>query len=211
MLLSRVRSVAAVGAAIPHRPRRNGFTTIELLVVVAIVASLAAVVLPRVTDYVVRGRAAALAQSLDALVNAIMAFRSDVGRFPQQLVSLGAPLTASSTDVCSTPSVPRYIPEQNRKAWRGPYVARVLGPAGIVSGTATIQDTVRRTPMDPTQFGRVLVNVNGVDQKIAEELERVLDGRVPVPFSGDTTGTIRWVDEGGRRGKLSYAIPAVGC
>lgn len=192
---------------------RAGFTIMEILVVLALLGGIAALAVPRVSDYLVKGRAAALAQNLDAVAKALMAFRADVGRYPQQLVSLTEPLTISTLDVCSTASVPRVIPELNRKAWRGPYLVRNLTSAGIVTGSATIQNTVRRVPTDPTQFAALYVDVEGVDRKIAEDLEGAIDGPVNATFTGATTGNIRWVEvgTGSRRGTLSYGIPLTGC
>lgn len=66
----------------------DGFTLIELIVVLAIVALLVSLALPRYVDSLDRGREAALRSSLTTVRGAIDQFAADKGRYPDSLAAL---------------------------------------------------------------------------------------------------------------------------
>lgn len=68
------------------RPR--GFTLIELMVVMAIVALLIAIAAPRYFNHVDRAKEAVLKQSLNVMRDAIDKFHGDQGRYPTTLDEL---------------------------------------------------------------------------------------------------------------------------
>ena len=73
-------------------PGRRGFTLIELIVVLAIIALLASIVAPRYTRSVERAREASLKTSLNVMRDAIDKFAGDRGRYPatlDEMVQLG--------------------------------------------------------------------------------------------------------------------------
>ena len=76
--------------AMPHppTPRRAGFTLIELIVVLAIVALLSSIAVPRYVDGVERAREAALHGTLATVRDAIDQFAADRGRYPDSLLEL---------------------------------------------------------------------------------------------------------------------------
>lgn len=69
---------------------RGGFTVIELLVVLAVVALLAAVATPRYVQQVERAREVALRESLFRMREAIDHFHADQARYPDALGELVA-------------------------------------------------------------------------------------------------------------------------
>ena len=74
--------------------RAKGFTLIEMLAVLVILVTLAAIVIPRFINAGTRSREAALRQTLAEVRNAISIFRNDTGYYPQQssdLVATTAP------------------------------------------------------------------------------------------------------------------------
>jgi prepilin-type N-terminal cleavage/methylation domain-containing protein len=74
---------------VPTRPpRTRGFTLIELIVVMAIMALLSSIALPRYVASVDRAREAALKTSLATMRDAIDQFGADKGRYPATLVEL---------------------------------------------------------------------------------------------------------------------------
>jgi len=65
-----------------HRPRQSGFTLIEVMVVVAILAILAAVVVPRVMDEPAKARRAKAQQDIRAIESALDLYKLDNYRYP---------------------------------------------------------------------------------------------------------------------------------
>ena len=70
------------------RARRRGFTLIELIVVMAIVALLVSIAAPRYFRSIERARENTLRTSLNVMRNAIDQFESDKGRYPDSLDEL---------------------------------------------------------------------------------------------------------------------------
>jgi len=68
--------------------RRRGFTLIELLAVMAILATLLAIVAPQYFDSVDRAKEAALRADLQSLRDAIDKHLADTGRLPDSLQAL---------------------------------------------------------------------------------------------------------------------------
>lgn len=90
-------------------PAKNeGFTLLELLVVLVILGLLAAVVTPQVLNYLGRARTQAAALQIHSLSEALDLYRLDIGRYPSEQEGLGA-LVQSPTGV---------------RNWFGPYVKK---------------------------------------------------------------------------------------
>jgi general secretion pathway protein G len=68
--------------------RRAGFTLIELIVVMAIIATLLTIALPRYFGSVERSKEVTLRQSLNVMREAIDKFNADNGRYPEKLEDL---------------------------------------------------------------------------------------------------------------------------
>lgn len=71
--------------------RVRGFTLIEMLAVLVILVTLAAIVIPRFINAGTRSREAALRQTLAETRNAITIFRNDTGYYPRQLSDITRP------------------------------------------------------------------------------------------------------------------------
>jgi len=95
---------------------RRGFTLPEILVTVTVVAVLAAVVVPAVTQYVSKGDTPATEQDLNQIRNAITAYIADTRQNPTSLYAL-------TTNV------------GNLSTWKGPYLSTG------VNGTTTVGTT----------------------------------------------------------------------
>lgn len=67
---------------------QRGFTLIELMVVMAIVATLLTIAMPRYFQSLERSREAALKQTLAVTRDAIDKYHGDTGRYPQNLEEL---------------------------------------------------------------------------------------------------------------------------
>ena len=102
--------------------RQEGFTLIELLVVLAILAMLAALVVPRVFKNLDKAKVDTAKAQIAAFESALGAYRLDVGSFPttdQGLQALRArPVGVEDWD---GPYLPKDIPLD---PWKHPYVYR---------------------------------------------------------------------------------------
>lgn len=76
---------------LPIRHRAAGFTLIELMIVVAIIAILAAIAIPQYKDYLVRTQASEGLMTAEGVKAAIWEFRHNTGYFPTSNESAGLP------------------------------------------------------------------------------------------------------------------------
>jgi general secretion pathway protein G len=105
--------------AISERGKR-GFTLVELLVVIVILAVLAAIVLPKFMDSGKRSKEAALKGDLKLLRNAVTLFQTDTGAYPLTLADLAA--TSAPAKGLDTNGAQQDIPAST---WHGPYVQEI--------------------------------------------------------------------------------------
>lgn len=167
------------------RPRR-GFTLPEVLVTLAIVATLAAVLLPALNNQLSKGDAGRLTSDLLAVQTAVGAFTSDVRRFPADLTDLKTKPGSSDLDVLGNAFGSVLI-----NKWRGPYLSKDLsgsdmptGYGSTISGGFTRTSyngieylTITVTPLTPAEF-------NNIDQ-IIDETANSTAGQMR--FSGNAT------------------------
>jgi general secretion pathway protein G len=71
-----------------HWSRRRGFTLIELMIVLALIATLLTIALPRYFGSLERSKEAALKQTLATTRDAIDKFFADNGKYPESLPEL---------------------------------------------------------------------------------------------------------------------------
>src|SRR5512141_2067264 len=92
--------------------KRRGFTLVELMVVVLIIAALAALIVPRVIGRQADAYRAKAAADIAQLDSALQQFRLDNDRYPTTEEGLNALRTAP----------------QDVRNWRGPYLQKPLPP-----------------------------------------------------------------------------------
>jgi general secretion pathway protein G len=98
-------------AACAARPWRSGFTLIEILVVVVIIAILATLVAPNVFQHVGTARETTARSQIEMIGTALDAFRLHVGRYPTTEEGLAALWER---------------PARGPSTWRGPYLRRAV-------------------------------------------------------------------------------------
>ena len=76
---------------------QKGFTLIELMIVVAIIAILAAIAIPAYQDYVIRSQVSEGASLAEGSKTAVAEYFSNLGTFPGANTSAGVSLPASIT------------------------------------------------------------------------------------------------------------------
>ncbi len=74
---------------------QKGFTLIELMIVVAIIAILAAIAIPAYQDYVIRSQVSEGASLVEGSKTAVAEFYSNTGNLPSTNTSAGVALSAS--------------------------------------------------------------------------------------------------------------------
>lgn len=119
---------------------QKGFTLIELMIVVAIIAILAAIAIPQYQNYIIRTQVSEGMNLADGAKTAVSEFYTNKGAFPRSNTSAGLALAASITgkyvntvNVASGPIVATFGKESNSKI-SGDVL--VLSPADI-GGTIT--------------------------------------------------------------------------
>jgi len=89
-----------------NRPH-DGFTLIEVLLVIVIIALLAAIIIPRLLGAKRAASEAALMADLREIRSALERFAADMGRYPLKLDEL---------------YLQQSVPEADRPFWKGPYL-----------------------------------------------------------------------------------------
>ena len=99
---------------------KRGFTLVELLIVVIIIAVLAAIAIPKFANSSTRSRESALRGELKLLRNAVELFKNDCGCYPAQISDLAA--TAAPATGKDSSAATYTIASAN---WHGPYISAV--------------------------------------------------------------------------------------
>ena len=94
-----------------HPSREAGFTLLELLVTLTIMALLASIVTPQVLKYIRSSRVEAAKVQVEAIETALDLFHADVGRYPTEQEGLQA----------------LVVQPDNLQKWTGPYLKKAKG------------------------------------------------------------------------------------
>ena len=113
-----------------RRARQQGFSLIEIMVVVVIIGILAALIVPRLMDRPDQARVVAARQDIAALMQALKLYKLDNGRYPdagQGLQALVKPPQGSG----ALPATP-YLDRLPNDPWGHPYQYQVPGTHGDI-------------------------------------------------------------------------------
>jgi len=190
-------------------PRRTGFTVIEILIGIIILAIMSAAVIPAVMGRIRDAQTSALSQTLFSLSLAIFEYKKAVTAYPDSLPVLATKPTNANRDACGA-----LLTASNANNWRGPYISRELVSGGVGIGDARISSDLRHEVGPPTLL---FIDVGAVEQQSVLDIEVQFDG--PIVGNSATTGTIRYTT--GAIGSfpsapagtynLSYSMPINGC
>jgi prepilin-type N-terminal cleavage/methylation domain-containing protein len=193
--------------------RRRGFTLIETIVTVGLIAVIAAFVIPTVIQKAGSGDPVKVQNDLNTVRTAIETFATDVKNgFPHQISSLTSKPTAGTDRFIDTTA----FTANHVAAWNGPYLAATISNAAgdsLATGyTAYIMnfmdryDAVADVP-EHTAAGAVsptfvatntlyaAVQIRGLTYSQAIALNKLFDGANDVPTVLDSTnagGRFRW-------------------
>ena len=115
---------------------QKGFTLIELMIVVAIIAILAAIAIPAYQNYLIRAQVSEGATLADGAQTAVSEFYSNYGRFPKSNASAGLSKASSIT---------------------GKYVTQLDVNTGAVGGLGVIDAKFNATTANTKIQGKNLV------------------------------------------------------
>ena len=133
------------------KSRSKGFTLIELMIVVAIVAILTTIAYPNYRDYVIRGQLVDATQGLSAVRANMERYYQDnrsyqlVPGFPLPCDNITPVVAGKFTILCNAPDTTHYT-------------ATAVGSAGALAGfrftvtEANVQQTFVTSPPAPTSF-----------------------------------------------------------
>src|ERR1700722_18436890 len=107
--------------SISAKANKRGFTLVELLVVVIIIAILAAIAIPKFTNASLRSKESSLRGELKMLRDGVELYKNDIGGYPAAATDLSA--TTSPTNYYNPVSSP--LTSVTSGTWKGPYVSNV--------------------------------------------------------------------------------------
>jgi type II secretion system protein G len=124
-------------AADLFKPKRRGFTLIEMLIVITIIAVLALIIIPRLMLVSQKAKEATLADSLKQLRDSVQRFQADTGVYPTVLHDL----VINNPAQLATPNI-------TPGTWNGAYLN---GQGGIPGDGLPLNPFVSNTITDDTQ------------------------------------------------------------
>ncbi len=154
-----------------------GFTLVEILVVMAIIAGLAAVTLPAITQQMRKSDANRVAQDLKNLATSSQSFQADVRTLPGALEQLQTKITPDGTTAETKDVFSNAYTDTDTTAWAGPYIEKTVDATDKTLTTgfgATINKliTLNGAP-GSSQFLRF--TVNGLSTQEAKMVDKILD------------------------------------
>lgn len=163
-----------------NRTKRSGFTLPEVLVTVAIIAILAAAVVPAVTQQISKGEDGQFVSGVQGLQTAATSYVADVRRYPLFLSDLTEePNTGDST----MSGVLLSAAEKAR--WRGPYVQLSLDSAQTLALGLGL-DAKDHLWKDST-FAAVTIATSNADSSMVVHADSLLDSG-----NGNGQGRVQW-------------------
>ena len=121
--------VRALTRTVAGRLRRNGFTLIELMVVIMILGVLAALIVPRVMTRPDEARAIAARQDIAQIMQQMRLYRLDNSRYPTSEQGIAALVTRPSSGPAPT-NWKSYLDKVPNDPWGKPYVYKIPGEKG---------------------------------------------------------------------------------
>ena len=171
------------------RTIQRGFTLVELLIVVIILAILAAIVIPQFSSATVDAQEAALDSNLNALRSAIELYKAQhSGKYPAAVAATGATCTVGAAGTGAIDTAQAFTEQLTIRSSitgttctgadpttpLGPYLRKGI-PADPITNSAAIVIATAGTPLAPAaatggwiydnKTGQIVMNSNALDSK----------------------------------------------
>jgi prepilin-type N-terminal cleavage/methylation domain-containing protein len=180
---------------LPSRPRRTwasfaGFTLAEILVALALIALLAAVLLPTVAGQILKGDAARVQQDLEAIRAGTDQFLADVHRYPGKYSDLSTKITTAGThsDINGAAYVSGLVAK-----WGGPYVTRDTVNSVVETGFGgTIQNGFGKTT-NTNGVSYLTIRILGISAADYDKIDQQVDGTGTACPACRSVGLMRFV------------------
>lgn len=104
------------------RPAPRGFTLGEMIVTIAIIAAIAAVVIPTIGGQITKADPSRLGQDAFAVRGGVEQFVNDVGQYPGNVNQLNTKLVANNASFVGAIYGQYSVAERDK--WKGPYVTK---------------------------------------------------------------------------------------
>jgi prepilin-type N-terminal cleavage/methylation domain-containing protein len=173
--------------------RRSGFTLPEVLVTVAIVAVLAAVVVPTVTNQMSKGDDTNLPANVSSLRSAVTAFVTDTRKYPSRIQHLQVAISDTDVDLFGN-----AYGTAAEAGWKGPYLSGGLKAFNAAARTDSVDwalafavDSLDDNGTGSGNFGTttgLFIILGGVPTRAAAlHIDSLIDAG-----NDSLTGSIRW-------------------
>ena len=180
---------------------RPGFTLAEILVALALIALLAAVLLPTVAGQILKGDAGRVVQDIEAVRAGAEQFLVDIRRYPGRYSDLSRAITAANTDVLGVAYSAGHVSK-----WKGPYITKDTMNASIETGYGGRITNEFMSVTNTNAVPYLTVVATGIAAADFDRIDEQVDGASVSP-AGRTTGRLRWVSAGGIDSLKYLAIP----
>jgi prepilin-type N-terminal cleavage/methylation domain-containing protein len=182
----------------PARNRRSGFSLAEILVAIAIIAVVAAVVIPSIGGQLRSGDESRVQQDLTNLRSGIEQFLADVRKYPKNIGQLTKTPSANN----DTALVGGEMSATTIARWKGPYITKDSATA-VRTGF-----DVFLNPLFTSEAWGVggpsyltITTTTAIDTASARSLDRRMDDGT------ETTGSIQWSVAAATTTIKYYALP----
>ena len=171
----------------------RGFTLAEILIALALIAILAAVLLPTVAGQILKGDAGRVMQDLEAVRSGADQFLADVHRYPGKVSDLTTAITTAKTDINGN-----TYPSGLVSKWSGPYLTKDTLNASIQTGFGgSIVNTFTKN-MNTNGVNYVTVMIVGIAYPDFARIDVQLDGTADstkglLRFKPGTVDTIKFL------------------
>lgn len=194
-----------VGLSRTRALRLIGFTLAEILVALALIALLAAVLLPTVAGQILKGDAARVQQDLEAVRAGVDQFLADVHRYPGKYSDLSTKIT-TTIGTHSDINAAAYTSGLVNK-WSGPYVTKDTQSAVIETGFGgSIQNGFGKST-NTNGVNYLTIRIHGIAPADYDKIDQAIDGTTTACPACRSNGLMRLVTAAGFDTTKFLAVP----